>query len=399
VSNLPFPPEFLLFGATLLGVAAFHHHTLKVALAGLAATLAYKLGISGFAEGPGLVGLSGHLGHHWVELANLGLLLLGFAMLSRHFEESKVPELVPRILPVGHRGGLVLLGIVFVLSAFLDNIAGALIGATLAGHVYDKKVHVGFLAAIVAASIAGGAGSVVGDTTTTMIWIAGHSPLAVAEAAIGALAAFTVFAIPAVRAQQRFAPMVAPVAAASPVDWARIGIVALMLVCAVGANVAAGVFMPALSHAVPIIGLALWLALLAGALLRRPDWSILPEAAKGTLFLLALVLAASLMPVQQLPAASIASTLGLGFLSAVFDNIPLTALALEQGGYDWGFLAYAVGFGGSMLWFGSSAGVAVANIFPEARSVMAWLRAAWWMPIAYLTGFAMMLFTIGWHPH
>jgi hypothetical protein len=28
--------------------------------------------------------------------------------------------------------------------------------------------------------------------------------------------------------------------------------------------------------------------------------------------------------------------------SSVFDNIPLTALALRQGGYDWTLLAYAV---------------------------------------------------------
>ena len=53
----------------------------------------------------------------------------------------------------------------------------------------------------------------------------------------------------------------------------------------------------------------------------------------------------------------------------MFDNIPLTALALKQGGYDWGFLAYAVGFGGSMIWFGSSSGVALCNMFREARSV------------------------------
>ena len=31
----------------------------------------------------------------------------------------------------------------------------------------------------------------------------------------------------------------------------------------------------------------------------------------------------------------------LGFVSAVFDNIPLTKLCLDQGGYDWGVLAYA----------------------------------------------------------
>ena len=45
--------------------------------------------------------------------------------------------------------------------------------------------------------------------------------------------------------------------------------------------------------------------------------------------------------------------------------VPLTALALKQDNYDWGMLAYAVGFGGSMIWFGSSAGVAISNLFPR----------------------------------
>ena len=89
---------------------------------------------------------------------------------------------------------------------------------------------------------------------------------------------------------------------------------------------------------------------------------------------------------------------GLGFVSAVFDNIPLTALALHQGGYDWGMLAYAVVFGGSMIWFGSSAGVAVSNLFPEAKSVTAWLRAAWWLPVAYVVGFFVALAVLGWRP-
>ena len=80
-----------------------------------------------------------------------------------------------------------------------------------------------------------------------------------------------------------------------------------------------------------------------------------------------------MMPVEKLPVASWQTALGLGFVSAVFDNIPLTALALKQGGYDWGYLAYAVGFGGSMIWFGSSAGVALANMYPEARSVGRWV--------------------------
>ncbi len=132
--------------------------------------------------------------------------------------------------------------------------------------------------------------------------------------------------------------------------------------------------------------------------MRAPDWSLLPGAFKGSVFLLSLVLCASMMPVERLPVASWQTALGLGFLSAVFDNIPLTALALKQGGYDWGFLAYAVGFGGSMIWFGSSAGVALTNMYPEARSVGRWLRHGWPIALGYVVGFFVMLAMIGFHP-
>jgi Na+/H+ antiporter NhaD/arsenite permease-like protein len=111
-----------------------------------------------------------------------------------------------------------------------------------------------------------------------------------------------------------------------------------------------------------------------------------------------LVAAPSLMPVNDLPKASWVTAFGLGFLSAVFDNIPLTALALQQGGYDWGFLAYAVGFGGSMVWFGSSAGVALASQFSEARSARAWVASGWHVAVGYVLGFAVLLLVLGWHP-
>ena len=105
-----------------------------------------------------------------------------------------------------------------------------------------------------------------------------------------------------------------------------------------------------------------------------------------------------MMPVDQLPNASWQTALGLGFVSAVFDNIPLTALAIKQGGYDWGMLAYCVGFGGSMVWFGSSAGVALASQFPEARNAVLWVKQGWHVAVAYVVGFAVMLVLAGWHP-
>jgi Na+/H+ antiporter NhaD/arsenite permease-like protein len=138
--------------------------------------------------------------------------------------------------------------------------------------------------------------------------------------------------------------------------------------------------------------------LVAGVVVRPIHWPLVRAAARGSVLLLALVTSASLMPVDELPAASWRTTLGLGLLSSVFDNIPLTKLALDQGGYDWGLLAYSVGFGGSMLWFGSSAGVAVAGRFPEAHSTLAWLRGGWHVPIAFAVGFAVQLAIAGWNP-
>jgi Na+/H+ antiporter NhaD/arsenite permease-like protein len=395
---LGIPFEFVLFAATLVGVALLSDKTFQVALTGLAAIVLYKLIFAGFDEGTGFAGLIGHLGHQWVLLANLALLLTGFALLTKHFEESHLPDIAPNLLPDGWVGGLTLLALTCFISSFLDNIAAALIGATVARHVFKGRVHVGYLAALVAASNAGGAGSVVGDTTTTMIWIAGKSPLELLHGYGGALTAFVIFGIAAARLQDRFQPMLKHDLGEARVDWARLGIVFFILIAAIMANVGTSLIDPALADVLPVIGLAVWLAILVSAFIRKTQWQVLPGTVKGTIFLLALVLCASLMPVKALPPASWETTLGLGFISAVFDNIPLTALALHQGGFDWGMLSYAVGFGGSMIWFGSSAGVAVANLFPEAKSAAAWLRAAWWLVPAYVIGFFVALAVLGWHP-
>jgi hypothetical protein len=173
--------------------------------------------------------------------------------------------------------------------------------------------------------------------------------------------------------------------------------VAAILAAAVMANVLANLHSSG-EETAPWLGMALWAAILATSPIARPDWAVMGPASKGAIFLVALVLAASLMPVHGLPEPSAFSTFVMGLLSSVFDNIPLTVLALGQGGYDWALLSFAVGFGGSMLWFGSSAGVALTNEYPEGRSIGAWLRQAWFVPIAYLLGFAVMLAVLGWNP-
>lgn len=389
VNSSPIRIEFILFALTLVGVALFHHQTMRVALLGLSSILIFKLLFdSDFNIAHHILGGDGHEGE-WNILLNLMGLLFGFAILAKHFEESGIPQKLPEYLPNDWKGGFVLLVLIAVISSFLDNIAAAMIGGTVAFVVFKGKVHIGYLAAIIAASNAGGAGSVVGDTTTTMMWIDGVDALDVTHAFVASAAAILIFGIIAAKQQDKYNRITKDAPASGvTIDWKRIIVVAMILAGAITTNFlldfpAAGV----------------WIAILLGALFTKTPWKEIPNAVKGTIFLLSLVLCASMMPVDELPPASWQTAFSLGFVSAVFDNIPLTKLCLEQGGYDWGVLAFSVGFGGSMIWFGSSAGVALSNMYPQAKSTINYIKGGWHVTVAYIISFFIMLSIVGWHPH
>lgn len=379
------PLEFFIFGLTLMGIAIFHRQTFKIAFGGLVCLLFYKIYFLHFPVYQLL--FNEKEGGEWEILVNLFGLLTGFAILSAHFEESRIPRYLPALLPDDWKGGFVLLIIIAVLSAFLDNIAAALIGVSIAHVVFEGKLHTGYLAAIVAASNAGGAGSVLGDTTTTMMWIAGIPASKVFHAYIASWTAILFFGIIASKQQHRFNPILKDEKKGEKINWPKFILILLILCGAILSNLLIGF---------PSIGV--WSVIIVGSFFISTPWHEFLPAAKGSLFLLCLVLSASLMPVKLLPPATLTSTFCLGIVSAFFDNIPLTKLALDQGGYDWGILAYAVGFGGSMLWFGSSAGVAVAGKYEQAKSVTAWIKNGWHVAVAYVLGFLALALTLGWNP-
>jgi len=389
--------EFILFALTLVGVALFHKQTFWVAITGLSVILLYKLILD-----PNFHLIEHFLGEkplleqfihkearegEWSIILNLAGLLLGFSLLSKIFEESGIPDFLPNYLPDDWKGPFVLLIMVFILSSFLDNIAAALIGGTVALVVFKHKVHIGYIAALVAASNAGGAGSVVGDTTTTMMWIDGVSAFNVLHAFIASFVALLIVAWYGSHQQDKYQRIQKDATIGIKIDWLKIVVVGLILAGAIASNILFD--MPALG---------VWVAILLGTFLRKTPWGEIPGAIKGTIFLLCLVSAASLMPVEELPEASYMTAFILGFVSAVFDNIPLTKICLDQGHYDWGMLAYAVGFGGSMVWFGSSAGVAITNKFPDARNVGLWIRKGWHVTTAYVIGFFVLYLIMGWEP-
>ena len=139
----PVRVEFILFALTLVCVAVFHKQTMQVALTGLVVVLAFKFIFdSGFNLSGHILGTPEHEGE-WRILLNLLGLLFGFAILAKHFQESKVPDLLPNYLPNGWTGGLVLLLAVMIISSFLDNIAAAMIGGTLAMVLYSRPAEHG----------------------------------------------------------------------------------------------------------------------------------------------------------------------------------------------------------------------------------------------------------------
>ena len=389
---------FVLFGLVLLGIAVAHQKAFQFSIYGSLSILAFKeLSFPSFNLFTHIFGtnllteqlLDPHQRQgEWSIMLNIFGLLVGFAILASLFEDSKLPNLLPPLLPAGWLGPFVLLVIVFAMSSFLDNIASAMLGGTVAMVAFKNRLHIGYIAAIVAAANAGGAGSVLGDTTTTMMWINGISYKEVLHAYLAAGAALLVFGWFASHQQHKYQPFETPLASGKvAIAIKPLLIVFLILVGAVVSNVL---------FDMPAAGV--WIAIAVGSLFVKIPWAAAQSTMKGALFLVGLIFAASLMPVEELPSASIQTAFFAGITSAFFDNIPLTKLCLEGGGYDWGILAYAVGFGGSMVWFGSSAGVALTSKFTEARNLFSWIKEGWHVALAYVVGFVFLYQMLGWNP-
>ena len=128
----------------------------------------------------------------------------------------------------------------------------------------------------------------------------------------------------------------------------RVFIVAAMLTVALVVNVITNIHLPAPLGRVPVLGLSVWAVLLLAAPLRRPDsgsdardvqgHDLSGRACYGSFD------DARRQTTRCVMADSARSRVRLGRVGQDTTH----AFALKQGGYDWGYLRYAVGFGGSM---------------------------------------------------
>lgn len=144
--------EIAMFGsfvAMLVGLLLFHHHKNIVVMLGLVA-----LSVLFSSHMGGISDWLTHFNdpHRKHLLMDLALLIPAFALVAHYFEHSGASHGLARVL----RRDSALLWAVFTLSIALDNIAAALIGATILLAKYGKDAPFRMIIGCIGASNLGG---------------------------------------------------------------------------------------------------------------------------------------------------------------------------------------------------------------------------------------------------
>ena len=303
----------------------------------------------------------------------------------------------------------------FFLSAVLDNLTTTIVMVSLMKKlIANRETRLFFCGMIVVSANAGGAWTVIGDVTTTMLWIA--DKISTVEVMISLIVpSLFCMIVPLV-----VASMVLKGEVDRPEDNLEAQDKTLQpwhsnLFLAMG--FAGLIFVPifkSVTHLPPFMGMMFSLSII---------WIIsefikkdLDEATRSStnvvavlkkvdsasiLFFLGILLAVGSLDatgvLTQL-AGWLASTIPnmqfvaliIGLLSAIVDNVPLVAAGIKMYDYPtddtfWLFLAYCAGTGGSCLIIGSAAGVAAMGL---ERIDFIWYlkRVAFFALIGYLAG-------------
>jgi Na+/H+ antiporter NhaD/arsenite permease-like protein len=417
----------VLISLFVLGYLAITlEHSLKInksATALITAVLCWTLIISNASNKEQIIE---QLSHHLSSISEIVFFLLGamtiVEIIDAHDGFQNISELIKTTNKTKFIWLIAL--ITFFLSAVLDNLTTTIVMVSILNKlVEDKKTKWLLLGLVIITSNAGGAWSPIGDVTTTMLWIGGQlTPLNIMK-------------------QTFLASLASMVAPTFIVNYMIKGEIVLKSDNTVESNplhssafernlifyigVGCLLFVPVfktVTHLPPYMGMLLCLGILWTATEiihhkkeaeKKENFSVSQALQKidtpSILFFFGILLSiASLEITGILPkmASTLNETLGninmvaigIGLLSAVFDNVPLVA-ALQsmyslheypQDHYFWELLAFTAGTGGSCLIIGSAAGVAVMGI--EKIDFFWYLKKISWIAlIGFTVGVATFL--------
>lgn len=285
--------------------------------------------------------------------------------------------------------------VTFFLSAILDNLTTTIVMISLIQKLIgNKSDRLLFASIIVIAANAGGAWTVIGDVTTTMLWIGGQiTPVSIMKSVF--LPSLLNLLIPlliigySLKGKEIVPPLQGQAQALRVEVFER----NLMFYLGLGTLVAVPVF-KAVTHLAPFMGILFGLGILwlVGEIVhrhkdedvRRPltlVHALTRIDMSSIVFFVGILMAVACLEharVLELLAKWLDATVGrldiivilLGLLSAIIDNVPLVAATMGMynlaqyppDSFIWEFIAYCAGTGGSILIIGSAAGVAAMGL-------------------------------------
>lgn len=345
------------------------------------------------------------LNENLLEIATLWLFLMAAMTFVAYLnEKGLITQLVYRLLPtkLKLRSLMILMALLALLfSSLADNITASLIMLSLLASLnLDAKQTLKFAALVVFAVNSGGVSLITGDVTTLMIFLADKVTitnlfLLVAPAVMGVLV-LAVLLMWGAKGEVELPKFKRPIAAK---DKLIAGLFLLTIISTLFLSVAFSV-PPVLTF---LFGLSV-MFITHRVIYRSESKPNVLEYVREIEFDTLLFFLGVLLLVGMLKELAVLDFLPqlyeampvymanyiVGILSALVDNVPLTAAILKSGiemdKADWLGLTYSVGVGGSMLIIGSAAGVIALSKVSELTFIT-YLRFFHWLLAAYTVGY------------
>ncbi len=326
---------------------------------------------------------------HLAAISQIVIFVLGTLMIVELIDAHRGFSIVADFIQTKNKRKLlwVVSGITFFLSSFLANMAVAIIMVMLLRRfIPDRDERMIFSSMVIVASNAGGAWTPIGDTTTTMLWLgkqisSGQVMKWLLIPSLVSLIVPLIYFSLSMKKEERI--QLEKTDASSRIPGSRrvlfIGIIGMILVPVINAT----------TQLPPSLGILLVLGImwvLTDLIHEEHHFLKVPHALSKIDWASILFFLGILFAVAALETAGLLQTFAvwmdkyfvnkdvivtiLGMVSAVIDNIPLTAVTmgmyhLAQYPMDsklWELTAYAVGTGGSLLIIGSAAGIVVMGM-------------------------------------
>lgn len=350
-----------------------------------------------------------HLNENLLDIATLWLFLMAamtFVAYLNH--QGLITQLVYRMIPstLSKRqlmGLMALLALLF--SSLADNITASLIMLSLLASLnLSVEDKLKFAAILVFAVNSGGVSLITGDVTTLMIFLAGKVAITdlfwLVPAAVVGVCTLLLLLVPSDNETIVMPKFRRPIALSDRV-------IGGLFLCTIISTLFLSVYFSVPPLLTFLFGLSVMFLTHHAVHRKAKGGSTILEYVRDIefdtlLFFLGVLLLVGRLKdlgvLEQLPLLyemmpTVAANYLVGLMSALVDNVPLTAAILKSGvemsTAEWLCLTYAAGVGGSLLIIGSAAGVIALSKLKEL-TFFNYMKFFHWLLIAYTAGYVVV---------